>query len=180
VAYFCERIVDRAQFVRQQLATSRPTLPFNSAGVALLPKWEPKPDYGKPVVDEVIEAGHTLLHVSARNGSSVGSWRAQVHLDPGSYRLVAKVKTSGVGTDPGDRKGGAGLRTSEARMPQKLTGDNKWTQVALDFDIGGAAPQFNFMGPIVDDVWDMDLICELRAAKGEAWFDRDSLRLLQR
>ena len=39
---------------------------------------------------------------------------------------------------------------------------------------------FGFMSPIQDESPEIELNCELRAAKGDAWFDRDSLRLVRR
>jgi hypothetical protein len=35
------------------------------------------------------------------------------------------------------------------------------------------------MAPVEADVPDVELICQLRAATGEAWFDLESLRLVR-
>jgi spore coat protein H len=179
---FCDRIVNRARSIREQLAAPDQALKFDSAGLARLPSWVSRTESGKPVLEESVEGGKKLLHISARNGSCVGVWFTRVRLEPGHYRLEGKARTQAVTTDPGDRKGGAGLRNSERRMIQKLTGDTGWTNIVFEFDVGDTSSQSGFMGmgPVQEEIPDLQLICELRAAKGEAWFDRDSLRLLRK
>jgi spore coat protein CotH len=174
---FCQRIVDRDQNIRQQLTAPDQSLKF-TAGVARLANWQSRIESGQPMLDETAEGGKKLLHISVTS-SSVGVWSTRVRLEPGHYRLQGRAKTRGLTPDPGDRRGGAGLRISQHRFVQKLTGDTGWTDIAFEFDMGGAPAQFGFMGPITDENPDIELICELRAAKGEAWFDRDSLRLVQ-
>ena len=84
-------------------------------------------------------------------------------------------------SDAGDRKGGAGLQTSTQRSTKKLLGSSGWTDVAFDFETqDGMQGDFGFMSPIQDESPEIELNCELRAAKGDAWFDRDSLRLVRR
>ena len=68
---------------------------------------------------------------------------------------------------------------SDRRFAKKLTGDAEWTDFSFDFEVQNAGSQFGFMSPIQEDAPETDLLCELRAAKGEAWFDRDSLRLVK-
>jgi hypothetical protein len=176
---FCERIVERAQSIHEQLGAPETSLQFNPAGVAPLAKWQSRVESGKPAFDEANDGGRKLLHITA-NGSSVGVWSKRVRLEPGHYRLEGRAKARGVTPDPGDRRGGAGLRVDQRRFTQKLTGDADWTNITFDFDIGDSPGQFGFMAPITDDNPDVELICELRAAKGEAWFDQDSLRLVRK
>ncbi len=177
----CERIAQRGRSVREQLAAPEATLKFGSDGVARLADWKPRTESGKPVLDETVEAGgRKLLHVGTTNGSCVGSWSAKVRLGPGRYRFEGKIKCRGVVPDPGDRKGGAGLRTADRRAFQKLSGDAGWTDVAFEFDVAEAKGDFGFMGKIESTSPEVELLCEFRAAKGEAWFDRQSLRLLRK
>jgi FPC/CPF motif-containing protein YcgG len=89
-----------------------------------------------------------------------------VALEQGRYRLEGRVKTQGVVTDPGDPRGGVGLRTAKTRIAQTLSGDHEWTSVAHEFDVP-------------EDVTDIELVCELRARKGEAWFYVESLKRVQ-
>jgi hypothetical protein len=180
VQALCRRIVERARSIEDQLKAPDRALAFDTAGLAPITDWQSRVEYGKPLFDEATESGKKLLHVSAKNGSAVGVWVTRVRLQPGRYRLEGKVRTQGVTPDPGDRRGGAGLRIGGRRFVQKITGDSGWTDVAFDFEIGDGSTARGFMGPIEEETPDVELLCELRAAKGEAWFDRDSLRLLRK
>jgi len=59
------------------------------------------------------------------------------------------------------------LRISGAQKPGAygLTGDSPWTPIAFDFSVAPGSQG------------EVDLLCELRASHGEAWFDVDSLKL---
>jgi hypothetical protein len=111
------------------------------------------------------------LHIATVPGRrSTGSWRALVMLDAGTYILEGRVRTAGVTAMTNDvtpPKGiGAGLRLSRATQPRKnqVVGDSPWQKLEYEFPVAA--------GP--DEI---SLICELRAAQGEAWFDLDSLKL---
>ena len=165
VAALEERIVQRAESLQQQLAAPSKALKFDSSGIARIDGWQSKTIFGKPTFAESAEsAGKKLLSVNANQGSSVGWWRTKVMLEGGHYRFEGRVKTQGVVLDPGDRRGGVGVRTGNGRLVQKLTGDSDWANLAFEFDVQ-------------DGMSDVELVCELRAAKGEAWFDASSLKL---
>ena len=167
VAQLCERIALRARSLEQQLGAPTKAIRFDKSGVARLSDWKPKTDFGAPDFAEMAGPDRNVwFHISAPNGSSVGSWRTRVYLETGRYRVEGKIKTRGVVSDPGDPRFGVGLRISNQRFAQKLSGTNEWTNVAYEFDIPEAG--------------EVELVCELRAAKGEAWFDASSLRLIHR
>ena len=70
-----------------------------------------------------------------------------------------------------DKKGeGAGIRISGTQKARThgLVADSDWTAIAFDFSL---AP---------DRGGEVDLLCELRASQGEAWFDVDSLKLTRK
>ncbi len=180
VADFCQRIQERAKSIQEQLTAPDKNLRFNTNGIAFLTEWRSRADHGKPAMDEVTEGGHTLLHISAPSGSCVGVWSTRVRLEPGKYQLIGRVRSRGVVTDPGDRKGGAGLRNTGRRFNQKLTGDNDWKEMVFEFEMGEGPTDFGFLAPIQEETPDVELLCELRAAKGEVWFDKDALRLVRK
>jgi hypothetical protein len=91
----------------------------------------------------------------------------RVVLPEGQYRFEGRLRLQGVRTDGDDPRGGAGLRISKGAMPVKLTGSTDWTNFAYDF-------------AIEENPTAVELICELRATAGEAWFDRGSLHLTGR
>jgi hypothetical protein len=111
--------------------------------------------------------GRIALHIKAGPVTLAG-WRCKVLLPPGRYRWEGSVCTVGVEPLPYGRNQGAGLRVQGLTQPPpyNLTGDNPWRKAQAEFAV--PAPQ-----------QEMELICELRASRGDAWFDLDSLRLVQ-
>ncbi len=77
------------------------------------------------------------------------------------------MQTKGIAADPRDARAGAGLRIAGRAAPGKTLGDSEWTNVIYEFDVP-------------DGIHDVELVCELRAATGEVWFDTESLRLIRR
>ncbi|MCI0537594.1 MAG: CotH kinase family protein [Verrucomicrobiales bacterium] len=165
----CSRIVQRGLRLQQQLSLPSDTLSFGSSGMARLRNWKSKTDYGNPVFAERKGSdGRTDLHISLSSGSGVGSWCTRVLLESGRYRFEGRVKTLMVTPDPGDVRGGAGLRIQgKPKFTQKLVGTAEWTDLAFEFEIP-------------EGFRETELRCELRAGKGEAWFETDSLRLVRK
>lgn len=90
-------------------------------------------------------------------------------LEPGRYTFEALARSAAVEFRPDDPKGdGAGLRVSGLNRPatERLLGDAPWRKLTLQFDVSPDQPE-------------VDLICELRATKGEVWFAEESLRLVR-
>ena len=94
-------------------------------------------------------------------------------VEKGEYRFEALARGAGIVpvTFTNDiRKGvGAGIRLhdSKAPRPNKLVGDAPWQK--LDYALTNKT----------DFPIEMELLCELRAAAGEVWFDLDSLKLMK-
>jgi hypothetical protein len=77
------------------------------------------------------------------------------------------MKTQGIVLGTEDQKAGVGLRVSRHKFGQKIPGDTDWTLVGFDFDVQ-------------QDQSDVELVCELRAVRGDVWFDLKSLKLIRR
>jgi hypothetical protein len=95
-----------------------------------------------------------------------------VLLERGLYVLEGRVRTAGVVPfqEETAKKGvGAGLRTSRAAAirTNSAVGDSGWQKLEYEFSVNGES----------EEPW---LICELRASRGEAWFDLASLKLRKR
>ncbi len=119
---------------------------------------------GGGALDEQTVDGQRCLHVRADNAAAA-SWRRSVALPPGRYRFEAVVKTAGV--EGGDETGeGAGLRISGGKRKgvNGLTGNAAWQKIGFEFDGTGA---------------EANLVAEVRAAKGEAWFQIESLQIVK-
>jgi spore coat protein H len=167
-------IVARHKSLALQLTLPEPTpLKFES-GVAKLSQWELPSDVqaleekGECKREKVTVDGKRMLYIQTSE-LSAGSWRARVMLDPGEYRFEARVKCDSVVGVANPKKGeGAGVRhsgTSFARE-NKLIGTSDWELLTHTFQARVAGEE-------------IILLCELRAAAGEAWFDVDSLRLVK-
>ena len=87
-------------------------------------------------------------------------------LEEGAYRVEAKVRTKDVRAPSGEPSAGAGLRISGGGVAPELTGTQDWRSVAYPFRVqeGGG---------------EIEVVCELRASRGEAWFDTSSLRVVR-
>lgn len=162
-----ERISERKRQLEQQLSQPEPALLKFEHGVALLADWE----VGKGGVGGTLNRnpgpdGHPSLHISAEAMTSA-AWLTRVLLPKGRYRFEAAVSTKAVkGLSFGNNQG-AGLRAAveDGAPPYDMVGDHAWTMVTRRFSL--------------DAEQEVALFCELRAAGGEAWFDTDSLRLVQ-
>ncbi|HXI53051.1 MAG TPA: CotH kinase family protein, partial [Candidatus Saccharimonadales bacterium] len=168
VAAFRRRIQQRLTSLTRQLspAPALPSATFGAADVLALPDWNPKTDLGHPSLRRVSLGDGTLLQI-ATDDPGAGSWRTRVQLEPGKYRLEGKLKLDGVEFNQDDPRAGAGLRVSRRHFSRPLPAAGKWVTVPFDFDV-------------TQEHAEVELVCELRADRGKAWFDLGSLRLLRR
>jgi hypothetical protein len=165
VADFCDAIARRAASLDTQLSHPIEPLKFDESGTAPLAGWVSKTDFGRPTLSQATDAGPKgALRIGTKDGSSIGSWRTGVWLEQGRYKLEGKVKTQGIAADPGDPRGGAGVRTKTSRPEKYLLGDSDWKPIALEFAVS-------------DPLTEVQILCEFRGAEGEAWFDLDSLKV---
>ena len=168
VLRFCRRLQQRVHSIERQLSPALAENPsqFDNAGIMAIAEWQPKIDLGNPSLTQDHEKGRTLLHISTQDRGAA-SWRSSALLDNGQYRLVARMKTQGVVLGTEDQKAGVGLRISRHKFGQKISGDTDWILVGFDFDVQ-------------QDQSDVELVCELRALRGDVWFDLKSLKLIRR
>lgn len=162
-----ERIAQRARSIEEQLAAPSRILRFDGAGAASLGGWRPKSDSGGAELSKAKDPeGRLVLMISAPAGRNIASWRARAILPAGRYRFEGKVKCKGVAANDSDPRSGAALRISGRAAARKLSGDRDWTDFSYPFEVGGECTE-------------VELVCELNAARGEAWFDADSLKLVR-
>lgn len=167
-------IVARHKKLSIELSRPQPVpLKFQS-GVAKVTGWELPSEVqaleekGACMRQKVVIDGRQALYIQTSE-LSAGSWRALVMLDPGEYRFEARVKVDSVVGVENPRKGeGAGIRHSGTTFAREneLVGTSNWELLAHEFQVRVAGEE-------------VILLCELRAAAGEAWFDLDSIRLVK-
>jgi hypothetical protein len=169
---FRRRVAERVKDVDRQLASMPRPLKFAADGVADLSAadWHPQTTGGRATLDRAADAaGRTgLLHVRVdpNGGEAAASFRTTVPLARGRYTLEGPCRTVGV-TAPDGSNTGAGLRISGGQRSSGLRGDRDWQRSEFAFEVN-------------EDTRDVVLVCELKASKGEAWFDPAGLKLRRR
>ncbi len=68
------------------------------------------------------------------------------------------MKTSGVTPLVEEQGTGAGIRISGGHRENKVTGDTDWQTLSYDFEV-------------LEPARDVELVAELRAEAGQAWFE---------
>ena len=161
------RVAERRHSLEQQLQMPElKPLQFVN-GIARLATWRPVDTPANGILEQTKSSdGRRALHIRAGPLTSA-SWRSNVLLTKGRYRFQGAVRTSSVEALNFGKNKGAGLRILGAgrSSPFQLVGDNDWKELEVQCDIGAEQ--------------EIELICELRARKGEVWFDLDSLRVLK-
>ncbi|HYV26563.1 MAG TPA: CotH kinase family protein [Candidatus Eisenbacteria bacterium] len=154
-----ERVELRSLRVAEQLAGIPPAPPqFDTEGTARLSGWRDESDRGEPVMDQPRKDGRETMHVRAAGGRSRASWRTQVYLPRGRYRVEGMASSEGI------TGGSAGLRISGGRRDTGVGGTSPWRLLFHDFEV-------------VDDGLDVEIVCDFYGTTGEAWFDVNSFRL---
>jgi spore coat protein CotH len=158
------RLVARAKNIAEQLATPPPQpLQFDSSGLAKVSGWRTRQESGDAKLEQVSESGKSVLRIDGK-GPTIASWRTKVLLEPGRYRFVGQAKGQGIAPQESDLGSGAGIRISGGKRTNKLSSDSDWTSLEYAFEVPGSETE-------------VELVCELRATKGQVWFDASSLRL---
>lgn len=164
-ARLCQRIQRRTSSWERQLSQSRSGEYFPNS--ARLPAWRSvdAPEGGQ-LIEGVDARGTAVLRIVA-GPVTAASWRSTVRLSPGRYRFEGRAGTVAVKPLPFGQNQGAALRVSGNRPRSAgLLGDSPGQRVVLEFEVKGSDEE-------------VQLICELRASFGEAWFDTGSLRLVK-
>jgi hypothetical protein len=166
----CNRIVARASNIAGQLAAPEPLpLAFDTNGIARPKGWQSKKVQGELIFDQPKVDGKATFHLLVAQDNAIGSWRTKVLLEEGRYRFEALARTVHVAplTNKVEQGNGVGIRVSGEKRTNALTGDLAWTLLEHEFEVVPGAEE-------------KELVCELRARQGEAWFDVSSLRLVRK
>jgi hypothetical protein len=162
-----ELIVEREWSLREQLRRPEPAMPHFDGEVALLSGWKPfDPPVGGSLSEGHDPGSKPMLRIMA-GARTAASWRTTVRLKAGRYVFRGRARVIGVSTLPFGSHQGAALRVAGAPRPSAaLVDTTDWEELRLNFEV--RAPEEEVV-----------LICQLRASAGEAWFDRESLRLVR-
>lgn len=162
VDQLCQNIEERGRSLLDQLNAPNRALTFDGNREAKPEGWRQRTTHGRASFDQPETAdGKKLLHIRANQGQTAASWRTTVMLKRGWYVLEGMGKTKGVGRDS---QSGVDLRISGRTTRQYLRGDTDWTLLMFPIHIQ-------------DLTQDVELVCELKGSRGEAWFDPATLKL---
>jgi hypothetical protein len=163
-----ERIASRARELEKLLQQAPLELLRFTEGKAQLSNWQPfdLPKGGTLAQTNSVD-GKRALMITAGPVTSA-SWRTKVLLPPGRYRFEGSIRVGSIAALNFGKNHGATLRVSgvPAQRPAGLLGNQPWRPMQVSF-VTTAREQ------------EVDLICDLRASKGTAWFDLESLRLVR-
>src|SRR5437588_6953040 len=162
------RIIERKAFLLAELGRPAPKPVLFHNQTAAVTNWTPVDIPDRGLLNQTNSPdGMPSLHIVAGPATSA-SWRSKVLLERGAYRFEARLSVDRVVPLPYGRNKGARLRVTGAlaAADSGMMGTRPWTPMAVDFTVRA-------------DTEEVELICELRASGGEAWFDRNSLRVVQ-
>lgn len=167
-----DRITARAKVLTQQttVVEARP-LRFNADGIAPLSRWEPRTETTDARLEKLEKlpapaSGSGFTIATGPGNRCVASWRSKVILTAGKYRFEARARTQGVKALADSPGTGAGLRISGGSRTQKLDGTSDWTPLVHEFQVSAPTQE-------------VELVAELRATAGQAFFEAGSLRLVR-
>lgn len=165
------RFLERGRIIQGMLAVGEPPPPvplrFDAQGVAIPTDWKKV----SQVADTKLEGGRNasgqfLYSIRVgRSGVCVASFRCNVILGPGVYTFHAKARTQdvvGLETDGGSA---AGIRIWGATRTERLDGTGE-----KDLSYGFT---------VEDPQREVALVMEMRASKGQVWFDGGTIRLVR-
>lgn len=164
-----ERLVARDANLREQVKREDPpALEFDKKGRASVVGWRAVIEDGEPSLEQADHAGRRALGiVVGKDGKCVASWRRGVVLTRGRYVLEANVAAKGVTPRLDTEGAGAGLRVSRAVRKGGVSGSATWKLESYEFEVS-------------DVLVHVELVAELRATKGQAWFELGSFRLVRK
>jgi spore coat protein H len=161
-----DRLALRQLSLERQLSEPDLKLLVFTNGIAALGEWVKVDEQGAQMEQGQAPDLTSALHIVARSATTA-SWRASVLLGSGHYRFEGQVKVAGVKPLPYGKHQGAGLRVGgNVRESGGLLGNSEWQALTAEFEV-------------VEESQEVELVSELRASAGEAWFGMASLRLVQ-
>ncbi len=163
-----ERIASRIVEVEKQLQQAPLELLRFESNTVNLTGWQPVdiPAGGSLAATNTIDGKRTLM---IRAGPvTAASWRTKVLLPRGKYLFRGALKTEGVQPLKFGKNHGAILKVPvvPAARTRPVLGSQFWKSVEAPFEVAESEKE-------------IELVCELRAARGTVWFDQEALRLVR-
>ena len=166
-----ERISARVEnLLKQQSQPDPKPRDFDDDGRLKLTDWTPVSESPDAKL-EVVQLPKGIRAYSIRCGAKSpcnASWRCKTLLAKGTYVLHANVQTKTVvAKDEKNVAVGAGVRISGMDRSNVRKGTAPWTPLEFEFTV-------------LEDLRNVEFVAELRARKGEVWYEVDSLYLTRK
>jgi hypothetical protein len=162
------RIQAREKSLREQVSLPEPKpLVFRKNTPLLIANWRPASESDDARLKEEKVAGDRVYMIECgKSGRCIASWRRNVLLEKGKYRFTATVSIRDVAplTEEGAPGASAGLRISGANRDNPLAGSASLKALEFEFEVA-------------EEMRDVELVAELRASKGRATFQVNSMKL---
>ncbi len=161
-----QRIRQRLGVVRRELASWPDPLPSWPKGRSIQPGgWSVLVQGGHALVDTnaVAPDNRRSLHFVVDQPATRASLRTVVTLPAGEYRLAARARVRGLEPMEDEFGRGVSVRTTGSTATAHLEGDREWTEVSFDVSQPEDGPA--------------EMILDVRANRGEVWFDAASVRV---
>ena len=162
-----QRLIARGESLQQQHDQPDPApLEFDESGSQVIADWAEVAESEDTIIETIELPGEKKVQaiLCGKSGHCIASLRRRVLLAQGDYTFHAMLRTINV-TPMEDEKGsGAGIRISGAERANHLENSTVWTRLEFEFTVA-------------EEIKDVELIAEVRATHGQAWFQLDSLRL---
>jgi len=167
---FKQRLIARGESLQEQHRQPDPgPLEFDESESLTISDWHQMVESDNVIMEEVELPGEKRVYaiICGKDGHCIASWRRRVLLSKGDYRFTAMSRTINVVPIEDEKGSGAGLRISGSERNNRLVNSSVWTSLEYDFTVA-------------EDIKNVELIIELRATHGQAWFQQDSLRLTRK
>jgi hypothetical protein len=161
------RIARRRMSLEEQLAKPELTLTLFTDRAAPLGGWTVSGASETGALAKTVAPDGSPALLIAADRAAGASWRAKALLKRGSYRFEGRACVAGVKPIASIKRGGASIRVAgSTRACDDLSGDTAWRPLAAPFQVNKETEQ-------------VELVCELQASAGRAWFALGSLRLVE-
>jgi hypothetical protein len=163
-----DRIVNRANSIRRQLATINPEPPQIRETLLKTENWRNAVEDSTSAAFEIQkkENGGNVLYIKAKN-KTTASWRCMANVPPGNYIFEIKAKCANLAGNEEVKDAGAVIRSSglNAKPSNPLKGVSDWQRLESKFEVFTKT--------------NIEFVCEMRAISGEVWFDLDTLKVIR-
>jgi spore coat protein H len=161
-----ERIAERERFLREEVRRPEPkSLTFDARGRARPTGFAQHVDEGDAALEQSTLKGKRVFEIRCGNEPCVASWRKKVTLPKGRFAFECEASGEGIAPRADEPEGGAGVRLSGTGAATPLVGTATWRTLRHEFEV-------------VEETRQVELIAELRAARGVVRFELASFRIL--